>query len=363
MIMDTLVLMGQIVIIPLRPTGEGILSGRPTLHLVARGAVIASPVVDDERLYLRSTKHICAYALPQGEEVWCQPAVRQGRVFMGFSLAPEVHTNVLLVPQDYTTLVAYKADSGETLWRQAAPDELDYEWRGIQDVAMQGDLVLVVWNGWKAAAFDLSSGDEIWSLPVEKNSQSFVAANSANAFLAVGPTLYALDLYTGKVLWQQDSNYIEAVAATEDQIYVGINESVEGLDTASLTEKWWVKPGKVYEHTGQINALLPLNGTVLAAADRLALLNAQSGEVVWSSAEMGPLEQPVQWNEVVLARTVEGDLLTFRLADGHEIGTLRLQKNLNGGAEERFRSPVVWNNLLIVPFGGQSVYVYQLDDE
>ena len=241
---------------------------------------------------------------------------------------------VVLADQAARALVGVDPVTGEEQWRVASSET----------PLAHGATVAVVWDAVEpggSARFrgiDRVTGDERWvgAAPLSDQSGVFVARSPAAALgdvLAVptGPTVTAIDLRTGAMLWQAPQLDHPAAA---DGVIVGTRgangpaPSVAALDAASGRELW-AAPGRP-----SYGELLAVGDGVVVVLDPggsgLVAYELSSGDERWRAAQTTRVE-PQLISGTSLVQLWEGELAVASTADGATIWS----------ATQPFQSPLM----------------------
>jgi len=176
-------------------------------------------------------------------------------------------------------VVALDAVTGEVRWRQAVP--------GAGVVAAGADVV-VTSTPTGLAALDSASGGPRWLVPMPAAPQgSPVVAGDVVISDDGAGTLVGLQPADGAERWRTPtSRLLQSPVAAGRLVVVATAEGVVALDARSGAQRWQ------RQSTGERLQVATDGTAVVAAAERLALLDGTSGEIVGQS----PLdsEEPVQ---------------------------------------------------------------------
>jgi hypothetical protein len=104
--------------------------------------------------------------------------------------------------------------------------------------------------------------------------------------------------------------------------------------------------------------MLEVGDNLLIASQKLVMVSKQDGSILWATDNLGYLECPVLLKNEIYVRNNETDLYLFDKASGHAKGELQVRTNTLM-KQDFFRSPIIANGLLVVPFGDNRLLVYQ----
>lgn len=236
-----------------------------------RFAGSCSPVLDDDRVYAASQEGIItAFAKATGEELWhyadgdlvfSSPALADDRLVIvdvagqvsalnaetgreqwQTRLAAEVHATpaiangrVYVVTTEPETVVLDLA-TGKELWRTAAG--------GPSSPAVTSAVVLVGGEDQALRALNTATGAEAWSTPLGYPIASSPAASGNTVYIASGPTISALDVKTGKILWDHvaGDTITADVAVVDDMVIASGHDGYVYALRANVRESGPMQP-------------------------------------------------------------------------------------------------------------------------
>lgn len=164
--------------------------------------------------------------------------------------APASNGNVVVVQTQDDRLVALDASSGERLWSyESTPAVLTLRGTGAPVVTNQ--LAVAGLSSGKVIALDVQRGIPVWEQRVavpQGRSELERMVDIDGGLLLSGGTLYvvtyqgqlaALDLRSGRPLWQRQASSYVGVASGFGNIYVSdASGTVEGIDERSTSALW-----------------------------------------------------------------------------------------------------------------------------
>ncbi|MCY1209501.1 Outer membrane protein assembly factor BamB [compost metagenome] len=187
---------------------------------------------------------IVALDATNGEERW------RARV-NGEVLAPPANNgDVVVVQTQNDTLLGFDAATGNQLWiYENTPAVLTL--RGTGAPIVTNNLAVAGLSTGKVLALDIRRGIPVWEQRVavpQGRSELDRVVDIDGGLLLSGGTLYvatyqgrvaALDLESGRVLWQRDASSYAGVAQGFGNVYVSLaNGTVEGVDERSASALW-----------------------------------------------------------------------------------------------------------------------------
>ncbi len=187
---------------------------------------------------------IVALDATNGEEKW------RARV-NGEVLAPAANNgDVVVVQTQNDTLFGFDAATGNQLWiYENTPAVLTL--RGTGAPIVTNNLAVAGLSTGKVLALDIKRGIPVWEQRVavpQGRSELDRVVDIDGGLLLSGGTLYmatyqgrvaALDLESGRVLWQREASSYAGVAQGFGNVYVSLaNGTVEGVDERSASALW-----------------------------------------------------------------------------------------------------------------------------
>lgn len=244
-----------------------------------------APVVANQRLYIADADgHIQALDATNGNRVWSVDA--DARITGG----PGVGENTVLVGTSEAETIAYSTDDGEELWRTTLSSEIlsppqkahntvivrtgdgkifglsgssgkrlwiydrtvpSLTLRGTSTPIIDGDLVVAGFDGGRMAALKVRTGKLIWeaAVAVARGPDDLARmVDIDSAPLVVEGVIYiatfqghlsALQVETGRVLWDRDISSYAGFDADQQNIYVTADKShIWVFDRFTSTSVW-----------------------------------------------------------------------------------------------------------------------------
>jgi outer membrane protein assembly factor BamB len=187
---------------------------------------------------------VIALDAASGDEKW------RARVTSEVLAAPAVNGDVVLVQTQDDRLIALDADTGSQRWIfENTPAVLTL--RGTGSPVLTNRLAIAGLSSGKVIAIDTQRGLPVWEQRVaipQGRSELDRVVDIDGGLLLSGGTLYvvsyqgrvaALELESGRVLWQREASSSVGVAQGFGNVYVSLaNGSVEGIDERSASALW-----------------------------------------------------------------------------------------------------------------------------
>jgi outer membrane protein assembly factor BamB len=345
---------------PSEPVAVGEFPSKPVWIFEAGGPVVASPVVKEGTVFIKTRHLLYALKATTGEELWRADSESGA----GIGIAPVVAGEAVIVPEEYSGLAAFSTANGELLWRVPPLDDsrTNSVTGSIQSMASNTDRLYVARFDWSLVAYDLKNGEIVWQLHTPSRSFPSLAADENRIFRAAGSELNQYDAKTGEILSHTDSEvFLPQIVLEDKTLYISDtqNNIVHAVDTSSAGSNvlWSAELPRDLD-TFELNCLAIQGNVIYVAADRLFALSKEDGHSLWTTAETGRLECPVFIGDQIYVRNTGNDLYAFDQGTGFETGRLSVREN-TVMKHKPMRSPAVAGDLLIVPFGDNRIFAYQ----
>lgn len=239
---------------------------------------------------------------------------------------PAVDGTTVIVRLANGQLVALDARDGRTLWIADQPVP-SLSIRGGARPVIEGDHVYAGFDNGKIAAYELARGQLSWEVPLATPSgrseiERLVDADgifqiSADELFAVAfhGRAAALELATGRTLWQRDMSSARGLAADPVAIYVTDADSqVWALDRANGGPLWTQADLRARGITAPTRV-----GEALAVGDFegfVHLLDRETGRIV-GRTRVGPtpiIAPPLAVGDLLVAQDVRGRVTAWRIS-------------------------------------------------
>lgn len=187
---------------------------------------------------------VLALDVSNGEERW------RSQVSSEVLAAPAVNGDVVVVQTQDDRVIALDIDNGEQRWSyESSPAVLTL--RGTGAPLLTNELAIAGLSSGKVVALDTRRGLPVWEQRVaipQGRSELERVVDIDGGLLLSGGVLYvatyqgraaALDLNSGRILWQRDASTSSGVALGYGSVYVSqADGSVVGIDERSTTVLW-----------------------------------------------------------------------------------------------------------------------------
>lgn len=187
---------------------------------------------------------VLALDVSTGEERW------RSQVSSEVLAAPAVNGDIVLVQTQDDRLIALEMDTGAQRWSyESSPAVLTL--RGTGAPLLTNQLAVAGLSSGKVVALDTRRGLPVWeqrvAIPQGRSELEWVVDIDGGLLLS-GGTLYvtsyqgraaALELESGRVLWQRDASSYSGAALGYGSVYLSLADgTVEGIDERSTTALW-----------------------------------------------------------------------------------------------------------------------------
>jgi len=187
---------------------------------------------------------VIALDVSTGEERW------RSKVSSEVLSAPAINGDIVLVQTQDDRLIALDMDTGAQRWSyESAPAVLTL--RGTGAPLLTNQLAIAGLSTGKVIALDTRRGLPVWEQRVaipQGRSELERVVDIDGGLLLSGGTLYvgtyqgraaALDVESGRVLWQRDASTYSGVALGYGSVYLSLADgTVESVDERSTTALW-----------------------------------------------------------------------------------------------------------------------------
>lgn len=187
---------------------------------------------------------VIALDVSTGEERW------RSQVSSEVLAAPAVNGDIVLVQTQDDRLIALEIDTGAQRWSyESSPAVLTL--RGTGAPLLTNQLAVAGLSSGKVIALDTRRGLPVWEQRVaipQGRSELERVVDIDGGLLLSGGTLYvasyqgraaALELESGRVLWQRDASSYSGAALGYGSVYLSLADgTVEGIDERSTTALW-----------------------------------------------------------------------------------------------------------------------------
>jgi len=356
------------------PAGEGVFSTHPVWTFETADTIVARPVVQGSRVFIQTSQNLYALEATTGELAWSAESLGDPNDSKLFA-----YDDFVLASERRAPIATFTAGAGELLWRHSPQGDfqptdpsavtatLEYappNYTPVQSVTFARDIAYVTRFNWKLTAYDLERGQIIWEASLPGRTFATVVTDGDTLYVDTGRILKAYDATTGTVLWEQDvGEVIGKLVLDGSNLYMSCalldNNCILSMDVETQALLWEVD----YDTLGvpEIFHLSFNEGGLYGAGDSLVAIDAKNGNILWQSDLIGPLGPPTILDDKVYVKAEDSTLYAFDIKNGRLEGRLSMKSSLplRQPRDSEEYGPVVVDDLLIVPLGGNRVYAYR----
>lgn len=349
------------------PVSQGQLRFKQRWNAEIEGLDAGSTFLCGDRLVVATPRYTLALSRDEGEILWAHPTsfttammtgktlvrlgingevelceVEHGEVYARGYIAPRVGgpaygmlagggslPPVAILAEGQNRLVAIDLRTGEPRWRFVSPAGTMFQMTRL------GRVLVVVCGDSAVHALDVGSGEVVWRFSQQGRFCLKPHIHGDSVFAVTGEaggergTLYAVDLYSGKMRWQQDLAGSPSAPPVAGSDIVSIPFLVEdersmiSFDVSTGESRWCVvDPG-----IGQGGSAMRIDSNMIinAPTGRLTALDLNNGQVSWSHKLSDPSSDdiPRQLDPVLRGGALfvpAASVYTVRPADGVLLG-------------------------------------------
>jgi outer membrane protein assembly factor BamB len=341
---------------PPEPIAQGDLSISPYWVFNADEDIISTPATNNKFLFVKTSASLYAVDILQKKVQWKVDSFTDRE--LGFT--PVVINSSIIVAENGSSIAAYSIDSGRLLWKTPMIKEAGYMTASVQSIAFNNQYLYVGRFDWGLTAYNLKTGEIIWEQNFPSRTTPYIAANEDYVFVGAEETLVVYDANNGRELWtNSDIGYAGRILLSGNILYVtdDRNASLISLDVNTHKIDWKKSYQGVIENY-YYSCITETEKYLLIAAKRLMMVSKLDGKILWSTDDLGTLECPILLKDKIYVRNSRTTLYSIDKETGRETGQMLVQLNTRMKIDF-FRSPVIVNGFLAVPFGDNRVFMYQ----
>lgn len=364
--------------------GNGVVVGKCSQQFWPTTKLTATTPLSSRSVYFISGVHLYAVNAGNGSMRWCMSATVQSDSSLadvavpllmkgppappdGFS-APTVSNGVVYVCSANLYTYAFSGASGALLWKHntgfantSAPTVLSgtvyvgsgsiyaldmrngaQRWQfATPDVVTSSPLIVngVLYTGSygdHVYALDVASGKPIWEYDTGGRVYVDPVVGDGAVFFGSGddgPTLYAVNATTGKLLWSNNMSVDSSLAVANGVLYVGSNNYLYALNPSNGATLWRSPLATNFN-------LLVANGVIYAATDSNGMyaLAASNGTLLWHNAL-----NPMNAGQTTIPVLMDGELYVETIDEGISPSTAILHALNASSGHEDWYDTVSWN--------------------
>lgn len=322
--------------------------------------VASTPVTDGNNIFIRTANSIYALDGRTGEVLWKTNSQAIGNSEESIPvMSPQIKDSYLIVPETGSRISVFSAESGKLIWKSQRPK---YAHAHIESIAVNNKMIYVARWDWELTAYELETGDIIWRKDISGRSNPYIVADENSVYVGQEHLSQSFDAVSGISQWKLDfGGYSGPLVLSDGILYITDEEtsSILAVDTSTQATLWERSYPQL--ETFELNCLVLSDDVLYLAAKQLVAISKIDGNTLWTSSNTGRLECPSISSNSIYTRNTEQTLYKLDISSGNEMGQLYVQVN-TPMKHEPDRSPILFENLLIVPFGDSRVFAYLINE-
>ncbi len=322
--------------------------------------VITTPIKDGDFIFVRTSGAIYKLEGKNGNLIWKAASEAGTSAGGAYSiLGPKINGKYLVVPETGSRVAVFSSDTGKLIWRSLPPG---YEQADIEAITINQEFLVVArWN-WYLTAYDLTTGDILWENSITGRSNPYIVSGGSYIYLGQENFLRIFEVQSGSLKWEFDiGGYSGPMLLDDEHLFITDEEMSRVIAINVNSQKiLWDKTFLQIE-SFEFNCIFLSNDILYLSAQQLAAISKIDGELIWASQETGQLECPVAFSESIFVRNTDTNLFRLSTETGEKLGELAVQANAPM-KHQHDRSPLIFDNLLIVPFGDNRIFSYKIDE-
>lgn len=352
--------------LPLQPIANGNFPTNPVWTYKAESQILSTPLAYNSQIILRSRNSLIAIDPTNGKQLWeMKSGVPTGLNTGDLTLAPRMSGDLIIVPEEGSRIAAFSAITGQLVWRtlESSANVNDSNLATIDAFATNDNRLFVARFSWSLSAYDVQNGNLLWETDVPYRATLYLQADNKYVYESTGTILQIYDSNSGEIVWKNDfGSVIRQIFLEGNRLYIILpfgSQPLIAFDLDSRQVLWSLSNQQVSD--GELRTITAIENVVFVEGDHLYALTKENGSILWKTEFTGPLENAVILNSNVIVRNTGKDIFVFDLTSGQQIGHLEVKPN-TAMRHEPERSPVAYGNLLIVPFGDERIFAYQIEN-
>lgn len=341
---------------PPEPIAQGDLSISPYWVFNADQNIISTPATDKKFLFIKTSSSLYAVDVLQKRVKWKVDSFTDRE--LGFT--PIVTNSIIIVVENESSVAAYSADSGILLWKTPTMKDAGYKTESVQSIAFNSQYLYVSRFDWRLTTYSLKTGEIIWERSLPGRTDTYVEANEDYVLVGAGKTIEVYNANDGHELWTKDDiGYTGPILLSGKTLYVTDNKNASLISLNINSQKInWRKSYQGIIENYYYSCITETENYLLIAAKKLIMVSKMDGEIIWSTDDLGTLECPILFKDKIYIRNSRTTLYSIDQDTGRETGQMLVQLNTRMKIDY-FRSPVIVDYYLAIPFGDNRVFIYQ----
>ncbi|HVT63437.1 MAG TPA: outer membrane protein assembly factor BamB, partial [Legionellaceae bacterium] len=317
------------------------------------------PVVQGNTIFTaEASGRVSAVAGKEGRILWTNPL--KHHVISG----PSVGHGYVIVGTNQGTLIALSQTDGHMLWEQQMSED------ALSKSAIDAQRVVAKTIDGHLYAFNLASGKQLWtidhgspSLILKASSSPIIVGNAVIVGYSDGK-LDAVDLETGRMIWQRSIAYANGASDVERLVDIDADPIIRGhiaylasyqgyIGALNLEDGQfkWSKRASVYKNMAIDNDTLYVSDS----HDVIWAYDLQTGHIKWKQNALSGygITEPVLQGSYLILGDKMGQIHVLSKASGHMIG----REKTDGAITI---SPSLYKNKLLIMTSKGDLQAYQI---
>lgn len=348
---------------PKDPIATGQFPQHPVWEISLDSQVSSTPVVYGSHVFIRTLDSLYAIDPLTGSKIWqsyTESDTKQNANTI--NQAPIVGNGLVFVSETDSKIAAFQIDSGNLAWR-TEPIQANNVNPGvalIESMVIEGQVLCVARGSWDLTTYDSMTGDILWVNNVPNRSALTLSKNQGNIYLASNKKITEFQSHSGDVLWERDFYKILGDVALEDNVlfiaFYSDDIGIIAIDLQTKNQIWSVNVADL--EIGDTKKITLNQDRFYVSANKMLAVSKETGDVIWITEDMEYLETPVFIDNSLFVRNIRRQLFMLNATNGDILGTLSVKLNAVMKWEKE-RGPVVYQDILLVPFGDNRIYAYR----
>ncbi|MBE7434310.1 MAG: PQQ-binding-like beta-propeller repeat protein [Anaerolineales bacterium] len=322
--------------------------------------VVTTPIKDGDFIYVRTSGAIYKIDGNSGKLVWKVATEASDKSSVIFpTLKPKINGIYLVVPEKGSRVAVFSSDTGKFIWRSLPPG---YEQANIESYTINQEFLYVARWDWFLTAYDLKTGDVLWEKSITGRSNPYIVSGGNHIYVAQEDLLQVFESQSGRFQWKFDIGGYSGPMWLDDEVLYLTDERASRVIAININSQklLW---DKTFPHIGsyEFNCIFISKDILYLSAQQLVAISKFDGKHSWTSQETGSLECPVEVFGSIFVRNSDTNLFRISAQTGEKLGELSVQANASA-KHQPDRGPLIFDDLLIVPFGDNRVFAYKIDE-
>ncbi|MFL1780899.1 BamB/YfgL-like protein [Candidatus Hepatincolaceae symbiont of Richtersius coronifer] len=241
----------------------------------------------------------------------------------------------------------------------------DFKGQKTSGLALDGDYLYLTFESGDVLSFSLISKTVLWQNNIGFAINSVPVIDENKLFFTSNNTIYALDIYTGKILWKFAGSkngvslkQLYSLTVYSGYLMVGLSSSdflVLRKENGTLVWKENILGMNLFSVTanplvGDIKS--PIIGigqnALVISNNKISYFNIVSKSVIWQNNTTGSNNAPLIFNDQIIITDVYNNLISLNITDGKQKWQTPLVSNKNNKSKIFWFTPIIINQEIVV---------------